>query len=80
MKWNKEGKKWQQSRKGTARAHAYYFITQHGTGSNEWAVGYYGYGRQIVMQSAGTFATAHAARAYCEKYDADRALIFMPVA
>lgn len=75
MKWNTQGKKWQTSRKGTARAHVYYFVTQHGTGSQEWAVGYYGFGRQVVMQSAGTFATAHQARAYCEKYDASRVII-----
>ena len=80
MKWNTQGKKWQESRKGTARAHAYYFITQHGTGSSEWAVGYYGYGRQVVMQSAGTFATAHDARAYCEKYDNTREIIVGQVA
>jgi len=80
MKWNTQGAKWQTSRKGTTRAHYYYFITQHGTGSQEWAVGYYGFGRQIVMQSAGTFATAKEARAYCEQYDATREIIVGTVA
>ena len=75
MKWNKLGSKWQTSRKGTSRAHVYYFITQHGTGSQEWAAGYYGYGRQIVMNSAGTFTSAAAARAYCERVDRDAIVI-----
>lgn len=75
MKWNTQGKKWQTSRRGTSRAHEYYFITQHGTGSQKWAVGYYGYGRQVVMQSAGTFATARQARAYCEKIDRETVII-----
>jgi hypothetical protein len=75
MKWNKEGKKWQESRKGTARAHLYYFITQHGTGSGEWQAGYYGFGKQIELKSAGTFKTAQEAREYCEKIDRETLII-----
>jgi hypothetical protein len=75
MKWNTQGARWQESRKGTARAHLYYFITQHGTGNGEWQAGYYGFGKQIVMNSAGTFKTAQEAREYCEKKDAEAVLI-----
>jgi hypothetical protein len=75
MKWNKEGKKWQQTKRGTTRAREMYFITRHGTGSNEWAVGYKGYGRLIEMKSAGTFKWASGARAYCEQLDANAVII-----
>jgi hypothetical protein len=78
MKWNKASggrAYWQTSRKGTARAHSYYFITQHGTGDGSYAVGYYGFARSIVMQSAGTFKTAQQAREYCEKVDAETLII-----
>ena len=75
MKWNKQGAKWQTTRKGTTRAHAYYFITKHGTGSDKWVAGYYGFGRQIVMNSAGLFDTAEQARAYCEKIDREAVII-----
>jgi hypothetical protein len=74
MRWNSAGK-FQASRKGTARAHLYYFVTQHGTGSQEWHAGYYGYSQQIVMKSAGTFKTAKEAREYCEKVDREAVLI-----
>ena len=75
MKWNTQGEKWQQSKKGTARAHLYYFITKHGTGDGKWQAGYYGFGRQIEMKSAGTFDTAQEARAYCEKIDREAVII-----
>ena len=75
MKWNTQGKKWQESRKGTARAHLYYFITKHGTGADKWQTGFYGYGRQVVMTSAGLFDTAEEARAYCEKVDREAVVI-----
>lgn len=75
MKWNTQGAKWQTTRKGTTRAHAYYFITKHGTGANKWAVGYYGFGQQIIMKSAGLFDTASQARAYCEKIDREALVI-----
>jgi hypothetical protein len=75
MKWNSEGKNWQQSRRGTTQAHAYYFITRHGVGNGEWQAGYYGFGKQIEMKSAGTFKTAQEARAYCEKVDREAVLI-----
>ena len=78
MKWNKPraGRVyWQTSKKGTARAHLYYFITQHGTGNGEYLAGYYGYLDQIIMKSAGTFHTAQEARAYCERVDADALII-----
>ena len=75
MKWNLQGAKWQTSRKGTARAHLYYFITQHGTGNGQWCAGYYGFARQIVMQSAGTFKTAQEAREYCERVDREALVI-----
>lgn len=75
MKWNAQGAKWQQSRRGTARAHDYYFITQHGTGNGEWMAGYKGFGRLVEMKSAGTFKTAQEARAYCEKIDREAVII-----
>jgi hypothetical protein len=75
MKWNNEGKMWQQSKRGTARARELYFITRYGTGSAEWAVGYRGYGRLVEMKSAGTFKTAREARAYCEKIDISAVII-----
>jgi hypothetical protein len=74
MKWNSEGK-FQTSRKGTARAHLYYFVTQHGTGSQEWQAGFYGYGKQIEMKCAGTFKTAKEARDYCEQVDSEALII-----
>jgi hypothetical protein len=75
MKWNLEGKKWQQTRRGTTRAHAYYFITKHGAGADKWQAGYYGYGQQVIMNSAGLFDTAQQARAYCEKIDREAVVI-----
>ncbi len=75
MKWNKQGAKWQQTRTGTTRARAYYFITKHGTGADKWQVGYFGFGRQIVMNSAGLFDTAQQARAYCEQIDREAVVI-----
>ena len=74
MKWNSAGK-FQASRKGTARAHLYYFVTQHGTGSQEWCAGFYGYGKQIVMKSAGTFKAAKGARECCEEVDGEAVVI-----
>jgi len=75
MKWNTQGNKWQQTRGGTARAHKYYFITKHGTGTDKWQAGYYGFGKQVVMTSAGLFDTAEQARAYCEQADRDALII-----
>ena len=78
MRWNKPraGRVyWQTSKRGTARARLYYFITQHGTGDSSYAVGYYGYVDQIVMKSAGTFNTAQEARAYCERIDQEAVII-----
>ena len=80
MKWNKPSgyssfPKWQQTRRGTARARLYYFITQHGTGNGEYLAGYYGYLDQIIMKSAGTFHTAQEARAYCERVDKEAVII-----
>jgi hypothetical protein len=75
MKWNTEGKKWQQSKRGTARAREFYFVTKHGTGSAEWVVGYRGFGQLVEMKSAGTFKTAREARAYCEELDANAVII-----
>jgi len=74
MQWNSAGK-FQTSRKGTARAHLYYFVTQHGTGSSQWQTGFYGYGEQILMKSAGLFDTAQQAREYCEKIDREAVII-----
>lgn len=75
MKWNTQGKKWQTSRKGTARAHEYYFITTHGTGNGEWQAGYWGFNKLVEMKSAGTFKTAEQAREYCEKIDREAVII-----
>jgi hypothetical protein len=75
IKWNKQGAQFQKSRKGTTKAHVYYFVTTIGTGNGEWAVGYYGYGKQVVMKSAGTFPTAKQARQFCQLHDATRLLI-----
>ena len=78
MKWNKSSGGrvyWQTSKKGTARARLYYFVTQHGTGDTSYAVGYYGFNQSIIMQSAGTFKTAQEAREYCEKLDAETLII-----
>lgn len=74
MKWNSEGK-FQTSRKGTARAHLYYFVTTHGAGNGEWLAGFYGFGKQITLKTAGTFKTAQEARRYCERMDADALVI-----
>ena len=78
MRWNKPraGRVyWQTSKRGTARAHSYYFITQHSTGDSSYCVGYYGFSNQIVMKSAGTFHTAQEARAYCERIDKEAVII-----
>ena len=75
MRWNSEGKAWQQSKRGTSRAREFYFVTTHGTGSGVWAVGYRGFGQLVVMGSAGTFKTAREARAYCEKIDNEALII-----
>ena len=75
MRWNRQGSKWQQTREGTARARRYYFITKHGTGTDKWQVGYYGFSQQVVMNSAGLFDTAAQARAYCEQIDRDALIL-----
>ena len=75
MKWNKGNGKWQQSKRGTARAHEYYFVTQHGTGSHKWLIGYRGFGELIVMHSQGLFETASDARKACEQIDANAVVI-----
>jgi len=75
MKWNSASTsqmQFQKSKSGTARAHLYYFVFKYG---KEYAVGYYGYGEQIQMRSAGTFPTAQEARAFCEKYDNEALII-----
>jgi len=69
MKWNKASKQFQTSRRGTSKAHEYYFITTITAGGEGWLTGYKGFGKQIVMKSAGTFKTAQEAREYCEKVD-----------
>ena len=74
MKWNKQGVQFQASRRGTSKAHEYYFVTTIGAGGEGWLAGYRGFGTQIVMHSAGIFKTAQEARAYCEKKD-EQALI-----
>jgi len=75
MKWNKEGKQFQASRRGTSNAHDYYFITTIGAGGEGWLTGYRGFNTQIVMRSAGLFNTAQEARAYCEKVDREALII-----
>ena len=75
MKWNKSSKSFQTTRKGTARARLYYFVTTHGTGNGEWQIGYFGFGKLIEMKSAGTFKTAKEAREYCEKIDREAVII-----
>jgi hypothetical protein len=75
MKWNKQGAQFQTSRKGTSKAHEYYFITTISAGGKGWLTGYKGYGRQVIMQSAGTFNTPAEARAYCEKVDREALVI-----
>jgi hypothetical protein len=75
MQWNKPNNMWQQSKRGTSRAREFYFVTTHGTGSNEWGVGYKGFGRLVEMRSAGTFKTASEARAYCERIDNEALII-----
>lgn len=75
MKWNKASGQFQASRRGTSRAHEYYFVTTIGAGGAGWLTGYRGYGTQIVMHSAGIFKTAQEARAYCEKIDSEAILI-----
>ena len=75
MKWNNEGKDWQQSKRGTSRAREFYFVTKHGTGGEGWVVGYRGFGRLVEMKSAGSFESASKARAYCEELDASALII-----
>lgn len=74
MKWNTGGQ-FQRTRKGTTRAREYYFVTTIGAGGQGWLTGYYGFKQQIIMKSAGTFATAQQARAYCEQIDREAVLI-----
>ena len=75
MKWNKEGAQFQASRRGTSKAHEYYFVTTISAGGAGWLTGYRGYGKQVIMNSAGIFATAKEAREYCEKVDRDALVI-----
>ena len=75
MKWNKQGAQFQTSRRGTTRAHEYYFVTTISAGGKGWITGYKGYGQQVIMKSAGTFNTAQEARAYCEKIDNEAVII-----
>jgi hypothetical protein len=78
MKWNPIGnhrRHWQTSRRGTSKAHEYYFVTAHGATGGKFVAGFYGYGRQVVMTSAGEFDTAQEAREYCEKVDREAVLI-----
>ena len=75
MKWNKQGAQFQTSRRGTSRAHEYYYVTTIGAGGAGWLAGYKGYGKQITMNSAGAFKTAQEARAYCEKVDREAVII-----
>ena len=75
MKWNKQGAQFQSSRKGTSRAHEYYFVTTIGAGGAGWLAGFKGYGRQVIMTSAGAFKTAGEARAYCEIKDREAVII-----
>ena len=75
MKWNTAGTstiQFQKTRTGTARAHTYYFVMKYGA---TYVAGYRGYGRDIMMESAGTFLTAQEARAYVEKYDREAVII-----
>jgi hypothetical protein len=75
MKWNKQGAQFQATRRGTSKAHEYYFITTISAGGSGWLTGYRGYGKQIIMKSAGTFKTAQEARDYCERVDSEALII-----
>lgn len=69
MKWNKQGAQFQRSRKGTSKAHEYFFITTVGAMGAGWLAGYRGIYRLVLMNGAGFFRTPEEARAYCEKID-----------
>jgi hypothetical protein len=75
MKWNKQGAQFQATRRGTSKAHEYYFITTISAGGLGWLAGYRGFGQQIIMKSAGTFKTAQEARDYCERVDSEALII-----
>ena len=75
MKWTSDWTGWQQSKIGTARARRYYFVTNQLSDNRKWQAGYYGFGKQVVMKSAGLFDTAREARAYCEKIDNEAVII-----
>lgn len=74
MKWQHDGR-YEITAQGTSRARLYYFVTDTETSNGEWMAGYYGFGKRILMKSAGTFQTAQDAKDYCEKQDRE-AVIF----
>jgi hypothetical protein len=62
---------YQQSKEGTSRAHAHFYLYRVKAG--DWRAGRFTFGRDVDFRL--TFSSAKVARAYCERYDSDAVII-----
>jgi len=72
MKWNSVIGRVSTTKRGTTRAHLYYWIRRDGV--KDFKAGYYGYGREVEFYGK-TFKTLNEARTYCAQKDADALII-----
>jgi hypothetical protein len=72
MKWNSVIGRVSTTKRGTTRAHLYYWTRRDGV--RDFKAGYYGFGREIEFQNR-QFTTLQKARTYCAQKDADALII-----
>jgi hypothetical protein len=72
MKWNSVIGRVSTTRRGTTRAHLYYWTRRDGV--KDFKAGYYGYGREVEFYGK-SFRTLNEARTYCAQKDADALII-----
>jgi hypothetical protein len=72
MKWNSVIGRVSTTKRGTTRAHLYYWTRRDGV--KDFKAGYYGYGREVEFYGK-SFKTLNEARTYCAQKDADALII-----
>jgi hypothetical protein len=72
MKWHSVIGRVSTTKRGTTRAHLYYWTRRDGV--RDFRAGYYGFGREVEFYGK-SFRTLNEARTYCAQKDADALII-----
>ena len=72
MKWHSVIGRVSTTKRGTTRAHLYYWTRRDGV--RDFKAGYYGFGREVEFYGK-SFRTLNEARTYCAQKDADALII-----